>query len=276
MEIIKNIYRETAGIYDIIYGSNPPLPDIPFYLEYADEYCGENSEKGDILELGCGTGRVALALAKEGFRVTGLDLSQQMLDIFQNKLTKELHETPELSNRIKIMHGSMSEFSIECKFALITAPFRAFQAVTAQKDIEGTLSCVREHLTDEGVFIVNVFRPYAEPLDESWCQPEVFLDEITDEPSGIRVKRYECRERIDPANQIIYPYLAYNVTYPGGRTERLVEPLQMKYYYSHQLRAEIEKAGLEVVDEFSWYDKSPTVGREIILVCKKKIYQLGK
>ena len=266
METIENIYRQAASVYDIIYGNKPPMPDVPFYLEYAKRLCGEN---GEILELGCGTGRVALVLAKEGFFVTGLDLSQQMLEVFQNKLAKEVAVYPELERRMKIVYGSMSDFYIERKFALITAPFRAFQAVTIQRDIEVTLSCVREHLTEGGLFIVNVFNPNKNPLNEDWCRPEVFVDEIVDEQTGIRVERYECRERIDPANQIIYPYLAYNVTYPDGRTEKLVEPLQMKYYYRHQLRAEVEKAGMEIVEEFSWYDKQPPGGREIILVCRR-------
>ena len=46
MEIIKNIYRQAASIYDIIYENNPPMPDIPFYREYAKKYCGEDSIKG--------------------------------------------------------------------------------------------------------------------------------------------------------------------------------------------------------------------------------------
>jgi len=270
MEITKNIYRYTAGIYDIIYDNMPPMPDIPFYGEYAKQQCGKRGENGEILELGCGTGRVALALAKEGFRVTGLDLSQQMLDVFNKKLEKESSNQSELTKRVNIIHGNMADFSIGRKFTLITAPFRAFQAVTAQEDIENTLSCVREHLTDNGIFILNVFNPYADPLDESWCRQEEFIDEITDEQTGIRVARYECRERIDPVNQIIYPYLAYGVTYPDGRFERLVEPLQMKYYYSRQLRVEVEKAGLEIIEEYSWYDKTPPGGREIILVCARK------
>jgi len=45
----------------------------------------------------------------------------------------------------------------------------------------------------------------------------------------------------------------------------------MKYYYSHQLRAEVEKAGFIVEEEFSWYDKSPPGGMEIIFVCRRKI-----
>ena len=258
----KNIYRETAWIFDIEHRRmehGVTASDIPFYLEYA------NRQQGEVLELGCGTGRVAMALAAEGFRITGLDLSEQMLDVFREKLKAG----PELAGKITLVHGNMADFSFDRKFALITAPFRAFQAVTAQEDIENTLSCVREHLSDDGIFIVNVFNPNKDPLDESWCRPEEFIDEITDEQQGIRIARYECRERIDLANQIIYPYLAYGVTYPDGRTERLVEPLQMKYYYSRQLRAEVEKAGFVIINEFSSYDKSPPGGGEIILICKR-------
>jgi SAM-dependent methyltransferase len=265
----KNIYRRTAWIFDVEYGKNHPMPDVPFYREYAKLHCGESGEKGDILELGCGTGRVALPLAEEGFRVTGLDLSSDMLDIFKIKLAEKTAARPELAGLMNVIHGSMADFSVGRKFALIIAPFRAFQAVTAQSDIEGTLACVREHLADGGIFIVNVFNPYADPLDESWVRAEKYDGEINDEKAGIRIKRYECRERIDLANQIIYPYIAYDVTYPDGRTERLVEPLQLKYYYSRQLRAEVEKAGLAVAEEYSWYDKSPPGGREIILICKK-------
>jgi SAM-dependent methyltransferase len=266
----KNVYREAAKIYDIIHGINSqPMPDIPFYLEYAKQQCGVNGEKGEILELGCGTGRVAFALAQEGFCIIGLDLSQQMLDVFNEKLGEAATKEQGLTDRVEIIYGNMANFSIGRKFALITAPFRAFQAVTAQEDIENVLSCVCEHLADGGIFIVNAFNPYANPLDESWCRGEEFIGEVVDEQTGIRIARYECRERIDPANQIIYPYLAYNVTYPDGRTERLVENLQMKYYYSPQLRAEVEKAGMVVAEEFSWYDKSPPGGREIIMVCRR-------
>ena len=269
METTKNIYRQAASIYDIVHENKPPMPDVPFYLEYAKQVCGENGDKGEILELGCGTGRVSFPLAKEGFHVTGLDLSKQMLDIFQSKLSIATKVHPEIARRIKIIHGNMADFSIGRKFAIITAPFRAFQSVTSQKDIAGTLSCIREHLAESGFFIVNVFNPNKNPLDEDWCRPEVFVDEIVDEETGIRVEQYECRERIDTVNQIIYPYLAYNVAYPDGRTERLVEHLQLKYYYSPQLRAEIEKSGMEIVEEFSWYDKQPPGGREIIFVCRR-------
>ena len=265
MKTKKNIYRATAWIYDIEYNKNPPLPDLPFYMDYAEQQCGADGTKGEILELGCGTGRIALPLAKAGFRVTGLDLSEQMLDIFREKIKNET----DAAERINIIHGSMADFKLPRKFSLITAPFRAFQALTEQSDIEGTLSCARDHLSEDGIFIVNVFRPYADPLNESWCRDEEYIGEITDEKNGVSIKKYVCRERIDIVNQIIYPYLAYVAEFPDGRTERYVEPLQMKYYYPQQLRDEITRANLCITDEFSWYDKSPTGGKEIIFVCRK-------
>ena len=257
---MENLFRAAAQVYDIVYETKPPMPDIAFYLDYAKQ------QQGEVLELGCGTGRVALRLAEAGFRVTGLDLSTQMLDIFKQKLTAAM----ELAEKITLVHGNMADFSLDRKYAMIISPFRAFQALTDDRDIEKSLSCICEHLTDSGIFIVNVFYPYADPLDESWCREEVFIDEIINEQTGIRIKRYECRERIDTANQIIYPYLVYEVSTPEGKTERLTEPLRLKYYYSRQLRAFIEKAGMEITEEYSWYDKSPPGSREIIFVCRRK------
>ena len=76
---IKNQYINTAKLYDLDQRDNL-IADIPFYLEYAKKL------NGKILELGCGTGRVSIELAKNGYFVTGLDLSESMLEIYKNKL----------------------------------------------------------------------------------------------------------------------------------------------------------------------------------------------
>lgn len=47
--------------------------------------------------------------------------------------------------------------------------------------------------------------------------------------------------------------------------------MKLKYYYPDQLRAAVAKAGMDVAEEYSWYDKTPPGGAEIILVCKKAV-----
>ena len=91
---IKNRYINTAKLYDLDQRDNLTV-DIPFYLKYA------KNQNGKILELGCGTGRVSIELAKAGYFVTGLDLSETMLGIYKEKLKilpKNIQENIELIN----------------------------------------------------------------------------------------------------------------------------------------------------------------------------------
>ncbi|HBR31023.1 MAG TPA: hypothetical protein DD733_02955 [Clostridiales bacterium] len=172
-------------------------------------------------------------------------------------------------NKLNLVHGDMSDFYLDRKFSLIIAPFRAFQAVTDAKDIDNSLVCIREHLKNNGIFIVNVFNPHT-IMDQSWCYDEIIQWERLDENTGNYIVKKHWGDKIDTENQIIYPHFAFEVTYPDGKKQRIVDDLMLKYYYKDQLRAVIEKAGMEIIEQYSWYDKMPIDGREIIYVCRRK------
>jgi len=258
--MVYNQFSDTAWLYDLDQRDNL-IDDIPFYAEYAAKLGGE------VLELACGTGRVALELARAGHRVTGLDISRPMLDIFSQKLAGEPQE---VSERITLVRDNMARFSLAGKrFALICAPFRAFQALTEPDDIDGCLRCVGEHLAPGGLFIVNVFRPYKE-LDESWCYPYTIQWKREDGPGGSQVTKKHRGRRIDVAKQVIYPDFLYEVRRPDGSTERYAEQLSLKYYYEDQLRALLTERGFDIKESFGWYDKSAIEnGRELIFVCDR-------
>src|SRR5437870_13572185 len=93
--------------------------DVPFYLSAAREW-GE-----PILELGCGTGRITLALAEAGYRVTALDLSQRMLERCAEK--REALPT-EVRERVRLVREDMTRFDLGGKFRLICLSFRPFPA----------------------------------------------------------------------------------------------------------------------------------------------------
>ena len=258
MEIIKNRYIKTSNLYDLDQ-RDILVVDIPFYVEYAER------QKGAILELGCGTGRVSIELAKAGFPVTGLDISEKMLDVYKSKV---MALPQNIQNRIDIVKGDMVNFDLNKKFSLIIAPFRAFQSLTKDSDIKQCLVCIRKHLDRDGIFIINVFRPN-KTVDESWCSGEKIQWERDDPKTGFHVVKKDVRERVDVKNQVIYPKFIFEITDKNGNVEKITEDLELKYYYYDQLKGILKDNGFKVTEEYGWYDKSDIqTGRELIMVCK--------
>jgi SAM-dependent methyltransferase len=243
-------------LYDLDQRDNLVV-DIPFYLEYAKK------QQGNILELGCGTGRVSIELAKAGYEVTGLDLSEPMLEIYKSK-TKKLPQN--IREKITLINGNMANFTINNKFSLIIAPFRAFQALTDDNDIKNCLKCIKSHLDKDGLFIINVFRPYKE-MDESWIFPETIQWERDDEKNGTHVIKKHRGDKIDVKNQIIYPSFIYEIIDKDGNTEKHYEHLALKYYYYEQLINILKENGFKILEEYGWYDKSQIENnRELIII----------
>ena len=76
-------YRAGAKHYDDAYSVKVDLADRDFYLDLAEEY------GRPVLELGCGTGRITIPVARQGVDITGLDASPSMLGVLRRKLVEE-------------------------------------------------------------------------------------------------------------------------------------------------------------------------------------------
>ncbi|MEN6369521.1 MAG: class I SAM-dependent methyltransferase [Thermotogota bacterium] len=136
----RGYYAET---YD---AAVPDWPgEISFYLDAADwaKTCGEV-----VLELACGTGRVALRLARAGAKVVGLDLSSAMLEAAREKSV----DVPNVS----WVEADMRSFDLERTFGLILIPGHAFHNLLTPDDQVACLSCVKRHLAPGGTLIVHL------------------------------------------------------------------------------------------------------------------------
>ena len=119
--------------------------EIDFYRAMADKV---KAQGGSVLEIGCGTGRVALRLAEEGSRIMGLDFSPAMLSAAGQK-------SQGMSN-VRWVEGDMQDFMLGERFDLILIPGHSFQFMLTVADQLACLDCIRGHINSGGKLVVHL------------------------------------------------------------------------------------------------------------------------
>ncbi|MGI6125905.1 MAG: class I SAM-dependent methyltransferase [Planifilum sp.] len=233
--------------------------DIAYYVKLAEK------SGGPVLELGCGTGRCSLAIARAGIEVTGLDLSSEMLGRARKKA-----EEMGLSNRIRWVEGNMSRFDLGRRFPLIIIPYRSFLHLMTVKEQLTALAAIRRHLEEDGLFAFNIFVPKISDLvdqDRQMAYRGTFPIPGTDHSVEVydwtefdhflqraRVVRY--MERFDGE---------------GRSLERLRSFFWFRYIYPAELFHLLRLAGFRVVNRYGDFEGHPFDRRssELIVEAKK-------
>lgn len=219
-----------AEFYD--YHAHRGGDDIAFYVDLAQ------AAGGRVLELGCGTGRVLLPVARAGVPITGVDRSPAMLAVCERKLSQE---TQPLRKSVALVQDDLCQFHLGASFSLVIVPFGPFQALL---EVEQQLACLRlihEHLEPGGRLVIDIQNPSLYPL----------LTDGDDGPTGGSFDTAEGQSgewslqnaSVDVWKQIVYEELVYEVRGAGGETERLVYPDVIRFYYRHELEHLLARTG---------------------------------
>lgn len=152
---------DNSHVYDAI----PDLYDFEYpecagpELDFWDRMAGESA--GPALELGVGTGRIAIPLARLGHEVWGLDSSEPML----RRAAAKISRLPAaVRGRLHLQTHSMSDFDLPARFGLIFAPFNSFLLLDPASDAPACLDRVRRHLRPGGRLVIDAFVPGREDL----------------------------------------------------------------------------------------------------------------
>ena len=223
-------------------------PDLKLFVEAAVE------SGGPVLEVGCGTGRVLLPTARAGVSITGLDLSEYMLDVCRLKLQNEPRGVQE---RVELIQGDMRSFDLGKKFNLITTPFRPFQHLITTEDQICCLENIHRHLKPGGTFILDIFNPSLEGITADNLGQEVGAEPEFTTPDGIKVRRFNKTIRRDHFKQVLDVELIYYLTHPDGREERIVHAFQMRYLFRYEAEHLLARCGFEVLNLYADYEKNP-------------------
>ena len=236
-------YADIADLYDLEHGDYDA--DLDLYLNLARVV-------GDpILEPGCGTGRVLVPLAEAGYRVTGVDASQPMLD-----RARTAAEAAGVSTQVALHAGSMTEADRVAggPFGLVIIALNGLLHLPSAEAQRSALAAARRALDPRGQLVVDVLSPTPEALraldhafghEGSWRLPD-----------GTRVDKISAR-RVSPSRQRIETELWYDRLAPDGTLRRTATSYAMRYIHRAELELMLELAGFVEWEAYGGYELDP-------------------
>ncbi|MDP2877001.1 MAG: class I SAM-dependent methyltransferase [Holophaga sp.] len=226
---------------------------LPFYRALALACCGP------VLELGCGTGRVARAMAAAGVQVTGLDLSAPMIREAQRL---NVHK------RLDFVLDDMARFELKRRFALVVIPFRGFHELLTQGEQQACLFCAFAHLVPGGCLALDLFDPRPEIIARPFDPEIVDLPPLSLGRATLQVSVGE--RRADAVRQVMSEHWTFREVAPDGRIlSQEEETHTLRWVQAQEMEEMLTNAGftqLRLTADFSGSPYRP--GREQVWVAQ--------
>jgi SAM-dependent methyltransferase len=228
-------YDRIARLYDP--WSVSVVEDVPFYLERA------RRAGGPMVELGVGTGRLAIPIAADGIPVIGVDSSHGMLEVAR--------ERARLAGvHVDLRYGDFRDPPVEGQFPLVTIPFRSLLHMQTDEDRRSVVRSVHRLLDHGGTFVFDVFNPGADDIAETharWLEREPGIYERADWDENRRT-------------------LILRVRGDGVESE-----LSLAWLPVPEWRELLGSEGFVVEGLYGWFDETPWAGHEdAIFVCRRR------
>ncbi|MEJ2452104.1 MAG: class I SAM-dependent methyltransferase [Gammaproteobacteria bacterium] len=248
------VFDAYARYYDLLYRDKDYASESAYVAAHIRKQVPQAKR---ILELGCGTGAHAEHLAREGYSVHGVDMSETML------IRAEARKTalpPDAAERLTFSVGDVRTVRTNKVYDAVISLFHVISYQTTNNDLQAAFATVSAHLKSGGLF-----------LFDCWYGPAVLSD-----PPAVRVKRLEDNE-IDVL-RIAEPVMRHNeniadVNYQvmiidraSGRTEQIRETHKMRYLFLPEITGYLTANGLGLVHAEEWVSGRP-VGSDTWGVC---------
>jgi SAM-dependent methyltransferase len=219
-------YDAIAELYDP--WSASVVEDVAFYLEEA------RRSGGPVVELGVGTGRIAVPLGADGIRVIGVDSSRAMLEVCARRAALA-------GITLDLRVGDLREPPVTERVPLVICPFRSLLHMHTDEDRLGVLGAAYDLLLPGGRFVFDVFTPDADDIAQTqgrWLErePGIFEHAVWDESAR-----------------------TLTLTVRGDERETT---MALAWLSPNEWRGLLEQAGFEIEACYGWFDRTPYKGRE--------------
>jgi len=260
-----------AEFYDILHAG---LGDVEAYTGYARRFSRPACDPGDpdspgdssspswtacradapgplsafrehpkVLELGSGTGRILIPMAAAGFRVTGVDKSDEMIALCMEKLGREPDST---RSRVRLVIGDVGDIDLGETFDLVIAPCNLLTYMTQRDQALSLFETARRHLKDSGVFIMDCSIPDVRLMVNCDGVPRTF--EFEHPLTGTTIA-YTLTPYYDFVNQLETDHLVLEERDGDDVLRREETTAKLAFYFPREVRLMLEVSGLEVFHE---------------------------
>ena len=252
-------HYEDATLYDHEYKRR--RDDVRWYQALAKKELEKPSARAAILELGCGSGRTLLPLARDGWRVVGVDASATMLSRCRARLERVRDA------RVELVQADFRALALRRRFPLVICPFNAFMHLYTRDDVERFLAVVRAHLAPGGLFAFDVMNP-----DLAWLSRDPtrrWARTRFRHPRTGKLTYYSTSLSYDAALQVAFMRIYYEPA--GGGRERTVK-LTHRQFFPLELEALLHYNGFSVEAHEGGFDGGALVpeSEEQVLRCRSR------
>jgi SAM-dependent methyltransferase len=224
-----------ANIYD---GMNTNLDDLQFYKRWLPK-----NKNARILELCCGTGRLTLPIAQDGYDITGVDYTFSMLEQARVKAL-------EAGVEVEFIEADIRTLDLPETYDLIFIPFNSIHHLYKNDDLFKAFNVVKNHLKEGGLFLLDCFNPNIQFIAEGGKALKEIAEYTTNDGREVLIKeimRYENKTQI---NRIEWHY------YINGVFDS-IQNLDMRLFFPQELDSYLEWNGFNIINKFGSFEEDP-------------------
>lgn len=234
---MTKVFDSYAAYYDLLYEDKDYAREAAYCLALLAE---QGVAGGSIFELGCGTGKHAEEFARNGFSVHGVDLSELMVELAEQR------KPADLSERLHFEVGDVRKARLGRQFDAVIALFHVASYQTSNQDLKAMFATAAEHLKPGGVFVFDF-----------WYGPAVLTEQP--EARNKRMKNDEI-EVLRTAEPVMHPNenvvdVKYTINVTHSDIEKpsvITETHRMRYLFLPELDDMLTSANLQLVKSAKW------------------------